>query len=149
MADFEEPNGLAFTGDGATLYVSDTSLSLGEVPGHKSGTKHEIIAFDLDDSGALSNRRFFCHTDHGYPDGFAVDARVGCGRARRTACISGQPIGASWASCQHPRSSRTATLGAQTDSVCSSQQLNICSRSTLSAKLMKMPVGIADQPIGI
>ena len=75
MADFEEPNGLAFTADGATLYVSDTSLSLGEVPGHKAGTKHEIIAFDVGDGGALSNRRFFCHTDHGYPDGFAVDAR--------------------------------------------------------------------------
>ena len=25
--------------------------------------------------GTLSNRRFFCHTDHGYPDGFTVDAR--------------------------------------------------------------------------
>ncbi len=75
MADFEEPNGLAFTADGATLYVSDTSLSLGEVPGHKAGTKHEIIAFDVGDGGTLSNRRFFCHTDHGYPDGFAVDAR--------------------------------------------------------------------------
>ena len=58
-----------------TLYVSDTSLSLGEVPGHKAGTKHEIIAFDVDEGGELSNRRFFCHTDHGYPDGFAVDAR--------------------------------------------------------------------------
>jgi gluconolactonase len=75
MADFEEPNGLAFTGEGATLYVSDTSLSLGEVSGHKAGTKHEIIAFDVDAGGMLSNRRFFCHTDHGYPDGFAVDVR--------------------------------------------------------------------------
>ena len=75
MADFEQPNGLAFTADGATLYVSDTSLSLGEVPGHKAGTKHEIIAFDVGEGGTLSNRRFFCHTDHGYPDGFAVDAR--------------------------------------------------------------------------
>ena len=69
MADFEEPNGLAFTADGATLYVSDTSLSLGEVPGHKAGTKHE------GDGGTLSNRRLFCHTDHGYPDGFTVDVR--------------------------------------------------------------------------
>jgi gluconolactonase len=75
MADFEEPNGLAFTADGATLYVSDTSLSLGEVPGYDAGRKHEIIAFDVGEAGALSNRRFFCHTDHGYPDGFAVDAR--------------------------------------------------------------------------
>ena len=75
MADFEQPNGLAFTGDGATLYVSDTSLSLGEVPGHRAGTKHEIIAFDVDADCTLRNRRFFCHADHGYPDGFAVDPR--------------------------------------------------------------------------
>ncbi len=75
MADFEEPNGIAFSADGATLYVSDTSLSLGEVPGHEAGAMHEIIAFDVSDGGTLSNRRFFCHTDHGYPDGFAVDAR--------------------------------------------------------------------------
>jgi gluconolactonase len=75
MADFEQPNGLAFSADGATLYVSDTSLSLGEVPGHAAGTKHEIVAFDVGEGGALSNRRFFCHADHGVPDGFAVDAR--------------------------------------------------------------------------
>jgi gluconolactonase len=25
--------------------------------------------------GTLANRRFFCHTDHGYPDGFKVDPR--------------------------------------------------------------------------
>ena len=75
MADFEQPNGLAFNADGTILYVSDTSLSLGEVPGHQAGSKHEIIAFDVSDGGALSNRRFFCHTDHGYPDGFTVDRR--------------------------------------------------------------------------
>ncbi|MEO9133209.1 MAG: SMP-30/gluconolactonase/LRE family protein [Sphingomonas sp.] len=75
MADFEQPNGLAFTADGTILYVSDTSRSLGEVPGHEAGTKHEIVAFDVAADGALSNRRFFCHTDQGYPDGFKVDAR--------------------------------------------------------------------------
>lgn len=75
MADFEQPNGLAFTSDGRTLYVSDTSLSLGEVPGFEAGKKHEIVAFDVSEEGSLSNRRFFCQTDHGYPDGFVVDAR--------------------------------------------------------------------------
>jgi gluconolactonase len=75
MADFEEPNGLAFTADGETLYVSDTSLSLGEVPGFVAGGKHEIVAFDVGEGGKLSSRRFFCHTDHGYPDGFAVGPR--------------------------------------------------------------------------
>lgn len=75
MADFEEPNGIAFALDGRTLYVSDTSLSLGEVPGFEAGSKHEIVAFDVGDDGTLSGRRFFCQTDHGYPDGFTVDAR--------------------------------------------------------------------------
>ncbi|WP_036174805.1 SMP-30/gluconolactonase/LRE family protein [Massilia sp. 9096] len=75
MADFEQPNGIAFSDDGATLYVSDTSLSLGDVPGQRAGAKHEIVAFDVAQDGALSNRRFFCHTDHGAPDGFAVDRR--------------------------------------------------------------------------
>ena len=75
MADFEEPNGLAFDRAGRTLYVSDTSVSLGEVPGHSAGTTHEIVAFDVGGGDELTNRRFFCHTDHGYPDGFAVDAR--------------------------------------------------------------------------
>ncbi|HEY5106754.1 MAG TPA: SMP-30/gluconolactonase/LRE family protein [Caulobacteraceae bacterium] len=76
MADFEQPNGLAFTPDGRTLYVSDTSLSLNEIPGdHARGHKHEIVAFDVAETGNLSNRRFFCHTYHGYPDGFLVDGR--------------------------------------------------------------------------
>lgn len=79
MADFEQPNGLAFSGDGATLYVSDTSLSLGQVPGlapaRAVGAKHEVIAFDVGPGGVLSNRRFFCRAEQGVPDGFAVDAR--------------------------------------------------------------------------
>jgi gluconolactonase len=75
MADFEQPNGLRFSPDGRTLYVSDTSLALNEIPGPRTGTKHEIIAFDLAADGTLTNRRFFCHTDHGYPDGFLVDRR--------------------------------------------------------------------------
>ncbi len=75
MADFEQPNGLFFSPDGRTLYVSDTALSLDEIPGPETGSTHEIQAFDVAAGGALSNRRLFCRTDHGYPDGFAVDAR--------------------------------------------------------------------------
>lgn len=75
MADFEQPNGVRFSPDGRTLYVSDTSLSLNVIPGSSRGTKHEIIAFDVTADGALANRRFFCHTDHGVPDGFLVDRR--------------------------------------------------------------------------
>lgn len=75
MADFKQPNGLFFSPDGRTLYASDMALSLNEIPGPQTGRTHEIQAFDVATGGDLSNRRFFCHTDHGYPDGFAVDAR--------------------------------------------------------------------------
>jgi gluconolactonase len=75
MADFEQPNGVGFSPNGDVLYVSDTALSLDEIPNAGSGTTHEIIAFDVAADGILSNRRFFCHTDHGYPDGFAIDQR--------------------------------------------------------------------------
>ncbi len=75
MADFEQPNGLGFSPDGRVLYVSDTALSLNEIPGPQTGTTHEIQAFDVAADATLSGRRFFCHTDHGYPDGFAIDAR--------------------------------------------------------------------------
>lgn len=75
MADFEQPNGVGFSPNGRVLYVSDTALSLNEIPNAGTGTTHEIIAFDVAEDGTLTNRRFFCHTDHGYPDGFAIDRR--------------------------------------------------------------------------
>lgn len=75
MADFEQPNGLFFSPDGRTLYVSDTARSLGEIIGGHEKDTHEIVAFDVGPDGTLSNRRFFLRTDHGYPDGFAVDSR--------------------------------------------------------------------------
>ena len=68
MADFVEPNGLFFAPDGRTLYVSDTARGF-------SGSTHEIQAFDVGADGALSNRRLFCQTEIGVPDGFLVDRR--------------------------------------------------------------------------
>ena len=68
MADFEQPNGLEFSPDGRTLYVSDTSRAL-------DGALHEIVAFDVADDNGLSNRRRFRMIDPGVPDGFAIDAR--------------------------------------------------------------------------
>lgn len=75
MADFEQPNGLFFSPNGRTLYVSDTALSLNEIPGPEIGYLHDIQAFDVAVGGTLSGRRLFYHTDHGYPDGFVVDGR--------------------------------------------------------------------------
>lgn len=75
MADFEQPNGIFFSPDGRTLYVSDTARSLGEIIGGHMRDTHDIIAFDVAPDQALSKRRHFSRTDHGYPDGFAVDER--------------------------------------------------------------------------
>lgn len=75
MADFEQPNGLFFSPDGRRLYVSDTARSLGEIIGGHERDTHEILVFDVAADGTLSNRVLFCRTDHGYPDGFAVDER--------------------------------------------------------------------------
>ena len=68
MADFDQPNGIFFSPSGDTLYVSDTSRSIG-------GPTHDILAFDVDRDQKLSNRRLFCQTEHGVPDGFLVDRR--------------------------------------------------------------------------
>jgi gluconolactonase len=75
MADFEQPNGLAFSPDGRTVYVTDTSIALGEAPGCAPGTRHEIEAFTVGADGILAERRFFCSPEHGNPDGLAVDSR--------------------------------------------------------------------------
>jgi gluconolactonase len=68
MADFEQPNGLAFSADGRTLYVSDTARAL-------DGDTHDIIAFDVAVDGSLSGRRLFQSVEPGIPDGFVVDER--------------------------------------------------------------------------
>lgn len=68
-ADFDQPNGLAFSPDGLTLYISDTSR-----PKREGGT-HGIYAFDVEDGRTLLNRRLFLEIEPGIPDGFCVDAR--------------------------------------------------------------------------
>ena len=75
----EHPNGLAFSPDELTLYVSDTSAAL-KTDG--SGN-HHIVAFDVhkDKNGgkgyglghSLHNPRIFATIENGLPDGFRVD----------------------------------------------------------------------------
>ncbi|UMM09156.1 SMP-30/gluconolactonase/LRE family protein [Gluconobacter frateurii] len=68
MADLDQPNGLAFSPDGQTLYVSDTSRAIG-------GGTHSIQAFTVTRHGSLSEERPFYSVEHGVPDGFAIDHR--------------------------------------------------------------------------
>ncbi|HBX55842.1 glucurono-1,5-lactonase [Pseudomonas sp. UBA2684] len=66
LNDFIVPNGLAFSPDGRTLYLSDSHPSV-----------QAIWAFDYDiDSGTPHNRRLFVdmQAHPGRPDGAAVDA---------------------------------------------------------------------------
>ena len=65
MADFIVPNGLAFSPDGKTMYVSDSHP-----------TVQQVWAFDYDTgSGTPSNRRLFIDMNvfPGRPDGAAMD----------------------------------------------------------------------------
>lgn len=66
MADMTQPNGLAFSPDGRTLYASQT-------PEHGEG-EAAIFAFDWD-GATLTNRRRFAQVREGIPDGFTVDRR--------------------------------------------------------------------------
>lgn len=65
----EEPNGLAFSPDESTMYVSDTSAAL-KTDG--SGN-HHIAAFDVINGRELVTPRIFATIEDGLPDGFRVD----------------------------------------------------------------------------
>ncbi|MCF5706858.1 SMP-30/gluconolactonase/LRE family protein [Pseudomonas syringae] len=66
LKDFIVPNGLAFSPDGKTMYLSDSHPSV-----------QKIWAFDYDtDTGTPHNRRLFVDMNNylGRPDGAAIDA---------------------------------------------------------------------------
>jgi gluconolactonase len=55
------PNGVALSGDGKKLYVSDAD-------------RHAVVVFDLDSKGAASNQRDFITKISGVPAGLRLDA---------------------------------------------------------------------------
>jgi gluconolactonase len=65
----EHPNGLAFSPDELTMYVSDTSSAV------KTDGKgnHHIVAFDVINGNTLINPRVFATIEKGLPDGFRID----------------------------------------------------------------------------
>ena len=64
--DVLRPNGIAFSPDGGTVYVTDTSRALEVGPGRW------IRAYDVPGASA-SNGRQFAEVVNGWPDGIAVD----------------------------------------------------------------------------
>ncbi len=86
----DQPNGIAFSPDGRTLYVSDAGAALnGEGP-------RAIHAFDVVDGRRLARGRRFARLDHGIPDGLAVDTagRVYAATADGAAIwsVGGEPL---------------------------------------------------------
>jgi gluconolactonase len=70
VSDFvEEPNGLAFSPDEQTLFVSDTSAALRR----DGGGHHHIVAFDVLGGQDLARPRVFAVVEPGLADGFRVD----------------------------------------------------------------------------
>lgn len=80
-SDFDQPNGIEFSPDLKTLYVSDTGAQ------HFSANKTRpatIYAFNISsDHRTLSERRTFAYADNGFPDGVHADMAgniwAGCG----------------------------------------------------------------------
>jgi gluconolactonase len=63
----EKPNGLAFSPDCSTLYVSDTGAS------HKAGHPRQIHQFSVQNDLTLGPGSVFCDLGDAMPDGFRVD----------------------------------------------------------------------------
>ncbi|PLW75752.1 gluconolactonase [Cohaesibacter celericrescens] len=69
ITSLKMPNGLAFSPDGKTLYVADSSRS------HFSDGYHHIFAWDVGENDSLSNKRVFAEIEHGVPDGIRTDTQ--------------------------------------------------------------------------
>lgn len=77
---FDQPNGLEFSPDYKTLYVTDTGAQHQTPNTTRPAT---IYAYDIIDQKRLANRRVFAYADDGFPDGIHTDTQgnvwAGCG----------------------------------------------------------------------
>ncbi len=69
---FDKPNGLAFSPDEQTLYVTDSGANQ-ELGSYHVQRPHRIVAFDVRVGGHLGAGRLFAVTTPGFPDGIKVD----------------------------------------------------------------------------
>ena len=69
---FDKPNGLAFSPDQQTLYITDSGAN--QEPGsYHVQRPHHIMAFDVQGGSHLGPGRLFTVTTPGFPDGIKVD----------------------------------------------------------------------------
>jgi len=91
---FAKPNGLAFSPDESTLYVSDTGCITGD--GIDSTAPRSIYAYDVVGSG-LRNRRLLYVTPSGIPNGIKTDKKgriyAGCGDGVHVLSPEGELLG--------------------------------------------------------
>lgn len=70
---FDKPNGIAFSPDQQTLYVTDSGANQ-EDGSFYDDRPHHIVAFDVRDGRELDNERVFAVTTPGFPDGIKCDS---------------------------------------------------------------------------
>ncbi|CAI6334404.1 unnamed protein product [Periconia digitata] len=95
---FSQSNGLEFSPDLKTLYVSDTGAQEFDQNFTRPAT---IYAFDIqEDSRTLANRRTFAYVDTGFPDGIHTDTDgnlwAGCGDGLHVWSPQGTLLGKVW-----------------------------------------------------
>ena len=69
---FDKPNGLAFSPDQQTLYITDSGANQ-ESGSYHVQRPHHIMAFDVQGGSHLGPGRLFAVTTPGFPDGIKVD----------------------------------------------------------------------------
>ncbi|EGN94403.1 hypothetical protein SERLA73DRAFT_144098 [Serpula lacrymans var. lacrymans S7.3] len=94
---FINPNGVAFTADGRTAFVTDTGVSDGFL-GYNQTYPATIYQYDVDPAtGSFMNRRVFAYADTGVPDGIQLDTMgnvySGCGEGTHVWNPEGTLIG--------------------------------------------------------
>ena len=68
----DKPNGLAFSPDERTLYVTDSGANA-EPGSYHVDRPHHVVAFDVLDDRHLGPDRLFAVITPGFPDGITVD----------------------------------------------------------------------------
>ena len=132
--DLVHPNGLAFSPDETTLYVSDTSIA------RIAGGNHHILAFDVVDGRRLAvAARLRGHRARASRTASGSMSRATSGRRPATGSTSWtRPASSSGGSCC-PRRPQLHRSAARTAGACSSPRPRPCGRSTSASAARSRP----------